>query len=401
MKILPFKFWMHFLFPIFILFSTTGLTLLLSNGGSFSEGSIIQENKYNTYFNYLFFILGSLTIFYFCIKSNFKLFLSNNILVFIFGFIFIFLHYLLFNSDLNLSLVLNYILFISLIYIFYFRYGFLKLFRLFYFSLYYILLISLFFIIFLPSYGVSEGLHDGSWQGIYTHKNQFGIFLFIFLTLTLFNVKLKAYNGFFNYLNILIIFFCIYMTGSSTSLVVSILSLFLFFMDLVLPGIMKKISTYFIFKIFIVITMIVLVINSSYFMTTIFGKAEGGYSNRDLLWLSGLNAFKNNNIFFGITSNNIHISDYIFQNVGFEVQNFHNSYIEVLVYYGILGFIFIFMPLILVLKKSKNKDFFITYSILFPLMIYMFMESFYLGKSLVIFYLLLMYFYLIDLRIKK
>ena len=34
-----------------------------------------------------FFILGSLTIFYFCIKSNFKLFLSNNILVFIFGFI--------------------------------------------------------------------------------------------------------------------------------------------------------------------------------------------------------------------------------------------------------------------------------------------------------------------------
>lgn len=77
-----------------------------------------------------------------------------------------------------------------------------------------LLFISIGVAIFLPSYGVSVGLHKGHWQGAFTHKNSFSYFVALCSVL----VVCANFSRVFKGLVYLICVFSVYKSGSAATL---------------------------------------------------------------------------------------------------------------------------------------------------------------------------------------
>ena len=86
------------------------------------------------------------------------------------------------------------------------------------------IIMSLIFIIALPSYGISSGLHDGAWRGVYSHKNGLGMDMAVssiiyFLLALGRDARRRFYLG-----GLFISVFMLFMARSGTALVTLILT---------------------------------------------------------------------------------------------------------------------------------------------------------------------------------
>lgn len=400
MYLSPLKIWLNIVCIFFILTSTTGLTLLLSAGGAFSEGSFDSDNIYELFFNYINFFILIISILITITNKTFYNILENKIGYFFLGYFYIFLTYIFFGNEIDLSFVFNYAMFILILSIVFFRYGASYTYGLIFRSLNSILIFSLIFIIFFPQYGVSVGLHEGSWQGVFTHKNQFGIYLYIYILYVLFGLKVNYLRtNFYIFLFFSLAIFFVFMSNSSTCLFLTIISISIYLLDKIKVNLVRSIMNGFLFKVCFTCFVVYFILNSADIMSLFLNKVDAGYSNRDLLWFYGFSIFLDN-LWFGLSNvKDFDITQNLTQNVGFKISNFHNSYIEVLARFGIFGFFIILMPLFYVLfygEKNNKGGVFLSFGLLFPLMIYMFMESFYLGKSLVVFILFIIHIYFVE-----
>lgn len=388
----PVKLYIYWVLMIFSLLSLTPITQLIAAGGAVQEATgDIYVDPWATASNYLVFILGLSLLLLLWKKSSLSKIIKYKIWLFFIAFLYVILISILFSLNINFSLAINNIIYIILFFLIFdmYGYGFLIKNILKCFSL--ILLLSFIFIFAIPSYGVSIGTHDGSWQGVFTHKNQFGIFLSCFLMFLI----LARYNFFIKkslfLVYILLIFIALFFSQSSTALVVSVISISLYFLGRFKYILYKGFFGNSVIKLVSIYLIYYSIMNGAQLYADLLGKQTVGYSNRDIIWGLGLVVFLNHIWFGSIIDEGFNILDYFSKYMGAMIGSFHNTYIESFATYGVIGGSLFMLPIIYLIFKIDKNNFILFYSILIPLLIYMFMESLLTVKSSVIFLLLVLY----------
>ncbi len=226
-----------------------------------------------------------------------------------------------------------------------------------------IMLASLVFVVLLPSYGVSVGLHDGRWQGVFDHKNGLGGFCAI--------AAIFFLDQYFNSKNKLALFFWMasifvaIKTESFTGISSAIISSFVY-MALNLLGrinfIVLKVN-------YVIIGLVFVAYGISFYDVQIdfFGK-DASFSGRNVIWGDAIHRCLDN-IFFGNGVGQIYyeyenFSDEYLGRYGFFVSSTHSGYIDLLYSLGIFGVIIllvIFFEYKKILSQSKNYYFMISF----------------------------------------
>lgn len=226
-----------------------------------------------------------------------------------------------------------------------------------------ILLTSLIFIELFPSYGISVGLHDGRWQGVFDHKNGLGGFCAIAAVFFL--------DQYFESKNKLALFFWLTsmvvaiktesFTGISSAIVSSFVYIALNFFNKV---------TFIVLKInYLIIALVFAVYAISFYEVQIdfFGK-DASFSGRNVIWGDAIyRCF--DNIMLGNGVGQIYyeyenFSDEYVSKYGFFASSTHSGYIDFLYSLGIFGVIFLlitFFDYKKILPQSKNYYFAISF----------------------------------------
>ncbi|NWK74509.1 oligosaccharide repeat unit polymerase [Acinetobacter sp. SwsAc6] len=392
LKLSPVRLYTYIVLMIFTLLSLTPITQLIATGGAVQEATgDIYVDPLATASNYLVFLLGLTLMLLLWKKSSLSKIISYKIWIFFISSLYVFLISLFFSLNVNLSLFVNNIIYIILFFLIFDKYGFDFLIKVIIRCFLLILFMSYIFIFMFPDYGVSIGTHDGAWQGIFTHKNQFGVFLSCFLMFLI----LARYNHIISkklfVFYILLVFLALVFSKSSTALAVSVISLFLYYLGRFKYIFYKGLFGSFFAKIFFIYIIYFSIMNGAELYADILGKQTVGYSNRDIIWGLGIAVFLNHIWFGSILDKSFNILDYLSVYFGAMIGTFHNTYIESFATYGIIGGSFFMLPLIYLIFKIDKNNFILFYSILIPLLIYLFMESLFTVKSFVVFLLLVLY----------
>lgn len=254
-------------------------------------------------------------------------------------------------------------------------------------------------IIFLPQYGVSVGIHEGRWQGVFTHKNQLGVFC-VFAMILIYHSYIKYRKK----ILLLVGFACFYLAWRSGSTLAMALILF--------------VSLYFVFHasywlyrlrfladlgaMFFVLSVLLVFVSVLLLGldVNIFGKE--GFNNRDVIWQYYYDA-SIENIFVGhglgqiqpwSRENSEHIVEAM--GVAYPVGSAHNGFIELLFSNGLLGFL-IFVVLMLLfysLSVRSPADRYLHYSFLTVFLVINVFESRLFGLHVSSIYTLLVFSYL-------
>lgn len=323
------------------------------------------------------------------LKKYFKIFLIFSIL-----YIYTIIQSILNFSFGKISIILNYPLIIYIFLFLYDKFGssyivnlFLKIFS-------FILIFSLFLILFVPDYGISVGRHEGAWQGMFLHKNGFGFFLFLFNSIVLVKYYLSNNGRFLILLPLIFIF--IINSFSSTALLLTILQIFLFTLyKFKLKKIFNTISKP-LFFIFFTAFNFLFIISMSMLISSFVGKE--GYSSRDLIWYAGFNLYKNNFLFGnGYNNDNLYLP-VLESALGVSINSFHNGFLDILVFFGTVGFFIFFIQLYYILNIIRYNGF-SYYVLMLPLLIYCFFESLLFGQNITYLFILFVLFSSIRLEI--
>jgi O-antigen ligase len=253
------------------------------------------------------------------------------------------------------------------------------------------MLASIVFSIFIPSYGVSVGGHEGDWQGIFTHKN--GLGNFSLLAACIFTSNIGRKMGWKPLIGLALSVFLILMSKSTTALVCLILVLCVFTM---LKS--RKISaTVYHFRypiyagvIFLSATPFLISVFSPGLL--LFGK-DTTFSGRVFIWQFILFMFSLRP-FFGYGLNQFEVilkgaNSTFSSNIGFQVGSTHNGFLDIAFSLGIVGLFLAFAFLNkLIPKQNNNLD--LTISLIFLLAFVMVNSSESLFLSFNIWFVLLL-----------
>jgi exopolysaccharide production protein ExoQ len=199
---------------------------------------------------------------------------------------------------------------------------------------------SLLFTALVPSYGISSELYDGSWRGIYVHKNVFGrLMVFSAIVFTLLNVNSRRSRHIKLALLSLSLALLILST-SKTSLVVFVILLAL------LP-VYKSLQWHFYLRVFLYCFFIVAVIctvtwlmNNTKFVLDAMGR-DLTLTGRTELWEAVFVMIKKRPVLgYGYSAFWLGLdgkSEYVWRMVGWKVPHAHNGLLDLWLDVGLLG----------------------------------------------------------------
>lgn len=192
--------------------------------------------------------------------------------------------------------------------------------------------------ILTPSYGISIGVHDGSWQGVFTHKNSLGAFSAISgIAAAIAFLESRSLVWLFTFaLNVC----CIYFSNSTTSQIGFAVGLVLITVMPALERLVLSRRKAIIFT-FVVLTGF-LVIPAAHMAGDfeILGK-EAGLSKRDSIWIYLLDQIQSRAMIghglSHLSSSNFNNDNSFAMYVGFNVLSAHNGFIDLLYSLGFAG----------------------------------------------------------------
>ncbi|MBD9632588.1 O-antigen ligase family protein [Pseudomonas sp. PDM19] len=200
-------------------------------------------------------------------------------------------------------------------------------------------ILSLVLALSLPSYGVSVGVHEGEWQGIFTHKNILGSFsalsIAIFIGGMQFNLQYRSSAG------ILISLILIINSGSTTSLTTSILIISIYTLLKLKPLLAISIRNKNLLITLLLLSNPICVAISVFSPSLILLSKDSSFSGRDAIWMATLNEISKSPIlghglsqfsyfFFGSSVTEL-------RRLGDFATSSHNGFIDLLFSLGIIG----------------------------------------------------------------
>lgn len=246
----------------------------------------------------------------------------------------------------------------------------------------------------LPNYGVSVGVHEGRWQGIFSHKNQLGAFCVFSLLFCCHRYLLYRERC-----SLLLLFLTSYLLFRSESYLAYGLSIFVFFgFSCYLFGFKRVANIAAVVFIFAVFSVFILTLAFDY-RVEILGKE--GFNNRDLIWGYYFQAASDHPFFgHGIgqiqawsRDNKKEIMDAL--GSSYPVGSAHNGFIDLYFSSGIFGILLalVFFGVFLSKFVVSKSDKFLQYSFLTVFLVLNLFESRLLGLQLPAVYMLLVYTY--------
>lgn len=200
-----------------------------------------------------------------------------------------------------------------------------------------LLLLSLFLIVFVPSYGISIGFHSGSWQGVFSHKNNLGLAALVALVFFL----VEKCNLIVRVLKISVAVLLLVGSKSYTAIAVSLLVIIGYLCIFSLPR--RKLSGGVLFCLVISLLLSLLTaftISQLGLQLDIFGK-DAGFSNRNLIWGFVSNLIADRPLLgYGLAT----FQEYSRENpdqvkgaIGGIIGTTHNGFLDVLFSFGAIG----------------------------------------------------------------
>lgn len=206
---------------------------------------------------------------------------------------------------------------------------------------------SFFYALAIPDYGVAQGVHDGLWQGVFSHKNNLGNFSL--LSFVFFLVRWRLDGGMLRLAAIIASVALVFLSGSTASLMGIVVTAALLCFSWVVSrkcierrsvllmkwGVAGMIAVTFVIAIFSILLPDVQ-----------FLEKDSSYSGRDQIWLFFLVRFFESPITgFGlgqISMSNDALVDTISRQIGFVASSTHNGFIDALYSLGFIGVFLLF-----------------------------------------------------------
>jgi exopolysaccharide production protein ExoQ len=202
----------------------------------------------------------------------------------------------------------------------------------------FILITSYIAIFLVPSYGIGVGAHEGSWQGVFVHKNEMGNFFALTLVLFLTRaVKLKLIDFIYCGFALLLVYGSESASGALNAAVIVLVSALIRY-NSVKTFVYK--NRYLLVILFIAVNFLIVYIalNVSQFEI---GKKDSSFSNRNMIWLYILSKAGESPWFgFGLGQLSAEINENsgaFFNHVGFVVGTAHNGFIQTFYELGLVG----------------------------------------------------------------
>ncbi|MCM3597508.1 O-antigen ligase family protein [Metabacillus idriensis] len=251
--------------------------------------------------------------------------------------------------------------------------------------------------VFLPELGIDQLKHIGSWEGVFTHKNNLAETLSFYIIIGLFilikeeKVKCKIFYYAIFISQVLLIILSKSTTGLILLAVTILLTVFLILFNQIRNIYLKASMT--VFSIGLLMSLLtILIIYISEFLN-IFGK-DTTFTGRNIIWEAGLKLISFNWFEgYGYRTTIIEGSyfyNYFISYINFNVWTLHNGYLETISYIGIMGVITIVYGLSIYLFRSirlftynNSKDItnFLPISFLIYMLILNTQESAFIGSE--------------------
>lgn len=261
-------------------------------------------------------------------------------------------------------------------------------------------------------------MHSGSWRGIFAHKNLLAVSMSLHLLLSLFLltfVKKKA-SRIIIYLVLLLELSLVVLSRSSTAIVALIVPLLCIFLVLIVFSIKNRYLLMSLLSILIIFvtSVFVLVISNLEKITNMFGK-DLTFSSRTIIWEGTINLIKEKLIlgygygtFWNENSYTYHYVNRYLNVSGFEFNHAHNGFLDIFTNIGLLGFIFIFITMIVyisrctkLLLKTKNKIYYFPFIFIVFLVVYNLQESYLLQQNFIMWTIYVFFYNFLSYQTKK
>lgn len=391
---------------LFVISASGGLELF-KDGGARYQG--IPNEEYDGWLQYINYVFIFFVLFCFCLsfirkkERFFNFFLDKNIFIPFVYVLFLSLFLLTVGADFSSDIFKSTVLFLFLLMLCGLLVVFLserEVFLLLQKTFFFMMLTSFFLIFFLPSYGVHID-ERAAWQGMFSHKNQLGVFCVIVAVFFLITYKtfplLSHLNLFFSFLLVI---------GSK-----SYTSVFCFFVCIlfaIMPYFMrKKLIKYRYFVVFsFFVLSIFLVFLSIYGKNISFVDKDLTFSGRNLIWIFAISEISDSS-FFGhglnhlVYRNNFDVGDF-YMATGQGLSSLHNGFLTSFYEFGLFG-VFFFLMIFFPLKKNFiNSECECRFSFLCYSVVYVLINTFEskgIGFNLPFF--ILVYFSLIKIKYYK
>lgn len=196
--------------------------------------------------------------------------------------------------------------------------------------------------LFFPSYGIHHDLHEGSWKGIFTHKNYLGRLMVLGSIVYVLLALSSNQNRRFHFVGFAYSFILLLLSTSQTALAV-FLALFLllpFFRLLRLER--KWLERLLIFVIIIFVVFVVLFLVNFEFVVSLFGR-DITLTGRTILWQESWNKFLEHPLLgYGYSAFWLGMdgpSAEVWKAVHWDPPHAHNGWIDLCLDLGVLGLI--------------------------------------------------------------
>lgn len=205
-----------------------------------------------------------------------------------------------------------------------------------------VFVLSVLYIIIFPHYGISAGVHDGAFRGMFPHKNTFGFFCVIVFAFLINDYIVEKHFIKKALLSLMVITcsFIIFKTNSSTTLLASIFGISTF---IALKGLFSinnintRLGIFIFFLLFAFVGLTMFYVNLEY-IVSLFGK-DLTFSGRTGLW-EVLWSVNLNSPYFGYgigLFNRPEIMHQYTTEFGWAAKSTHNSYLSLSLGIGFIG----------------------------------------------------------------
>ncbi|WP_223549451.1 O-antigen ligase family protein [Pseudomonas sp. A-B-19] len=226
-------------------------------------------------------------------------------------------------------------------------------------------LTSIAFSLFIPSYGVSIGIHEGDWQGIFTHKN--GLGNFSVLGTCIFISMIGRGMGWKPLIGLGLSIFLTFMSSSTTALIclILVLTVYLFLKSKKIRAVIYQFR-HPIYAGITLISVIPFLVSFAPPGLTIFDK-DTTFTGRVFIWGFILSMFFERPVFgYGLNQFDafFNANSTFASNVGFQVGSTHSGFLDLAFSLGMVG-VFLVLAFIKKIVPKKNNELDLTISLLF------------------------------------
>lgn len=227
------------------------------------------------------------------------------------------------------------------------RYGLNFLLRNVEFAVYLIVVMSYVYSILIPSYGIAQGVHDGLWQGVFSHKNNLGNFSLLSVAFCL--LLWVSYKKIRSIVLCVAAAGLVYMSGSTASLMGLVVLLGLFLLQHLLAARLSGRQLYSLayWAVLFFVFLTIFLVGFTFLVPDLqIMEKDSSFSGRDLIWgFFLLRAIESPIFGYGlgqISMGNVSLVDSISDYVGFVASSTHNGFIDALYSVGLVGVVFLF-----------------------------------------------------------